>query len=65
MASIRKPITTRASPALVWSVIRDIGALHAGLVSGFVVDTRLELGGADRNVCQRHYRPRNHRHDRR
>ena len=44
MASIRKQITTSASPAIVWSAIRDIGALHTRLVPGFVVDTRLEPG---------------------
>ena len=44
MASIRKQIVTSASPAEVWSAIRDIGALHTRLVPGFVVDTRLEPG---------------------
>jgi len=44
MASIRKQIVTSASPAAVWSAIRDIGALHTRLVPGFVVDTRLEPG---------------------
>jgi len=44
MASIRKQITTSASPAIVWSAIRDIGALHTRLVPGFVVDTRLAPG---------------------
>lgn len=44
MASIRKEIVTSASPAAVWSAIRDIGALHTRLVPGFVVDTRLESG---------------------
>jgi hypothetical protein len=44
MASIRKEITTSASPAAVWAALRDIGALHTRLVPGFVVDTRLEPG---------------------
>src|SRR5215472_8023317 len=44
MASIRKEIVTSASPAAVWSAIRDIGSLHTRLVPGFVVDTRLEPG---------------------
>ncbi|NTX06447.1 MULTISPECIES: SRPBCC family protein [Myxococcus] len=44
MASIRKEITTRATPEFVWDAIRDIGALHTRLVPGFVVDTRLEPG---------------------
>lgn len=41
MASIRKEITTTATPAQVWDAIRDIGALHTRLVPGFVVDTQL------------------------
>ena len=44
MATIRKEITTTASPAAVWDAIRDVGALHTRLVPGFVVDTRLEDG---------------------
>ena len=44
MASIRKEFVTSASPAEVWSAIRDVGALHTRLVPGFVVDTRLEPG---------------------
>ncbi len=44
MGSIRKEIVTKAGSEEVWSVIRDIGALHTRLVPGFVIDTRLELG---------------------
>lgn len=44
MASIRKEITTNASPDGVWAALRDVGALHTRLVPGFVVDTRLEPG---------------------
>jgi hypothetical protein len=44
VASIRKEILTRASPADAWAAIRDVGALHHRLVPGFVVDTRLEPG---------------------
>src|SRR4051812_14463092 len=44
MASIRKEIVTRTSPAAVWDALRDIGALHTRLVPGFVVATRLEAG---------------------
>jgi carbon monoxide dehydrogenase subunit G len=44
MASVRKEISTRATPDFVWDAIRDIGALHTRLVPGFVVDTRLEPG---------------------
>jgi hypothetical protein len=42
MASIRKEIVTRTSPADVWDALRDVGALHTRLVPGFVVATRLE-----------------------
>lgn len=44
MATIRKEITTVASPDDVWAAIRDIGALHTRLVPGFVVNTKLEPG---------------------
>ena len=44
MASIRKEISTSARADLVWSALRDVGALHTRLVPGFVVDTRLEPG---------------------
>jgi hypothetical protein len=50
MASIRRSITTRATPARVWDAIRDVGALHTRLVPGFVVDTKLEDGGRVRVV---------------
>lgn len=44
MATIRKEITVRATPAQVWDVLSDLGALHTRLVPGFVVDTQLEPG---------------------
>lgn len=44
MASIRKEISTRATPDRAWDAIGDVGALHTRLVPGFVVDTRLEPG---------------------
>ena len=44
MATIRREITTTASPAHVWDAIRDVGALHTRLVPGFVTDTKLEPG---------------------
>ena len=44
MASIPRELETRARPGDVWAAIRDIGALHARLVPGFVVATRLEPG---------------------
>ena len=39
MASLRRDVLTEASTEVVWSAIRDIGALHTRLVPGFVVDT--------------------------
>ena len=44
MATIRKELTLQASPAQVWDVIRDVGAVHRRLAPGFVTDTRLEQG---------------------
>jgi len=44
MATIRKELTLDASPAQVWDVIRDVGAVHRRLSPGFVTDTRLEEG---------------------
>jgi hypothetical protein len=51
MASLRKEITSTASPEQVWAAVRDIGALHTRLVPGFVVNT--ELDGDDRIVTFR------------
>ena len=42
MASIRKEISVEASPEHVWEAVRDVGAVHRRLASGFVVDTRLD-----------------------
>src|SRR5499425_520527 len=44
MATIRKELTLDGSPAQVWDVIRDVGAIHRRLAPGFVTDTRLEEG---------------------
>jgi hypothetical protein len=44
MATIRKELTLGASPAQVWDVIRDVGAIHRRLAPGFVTDARLEDG---------------------
>ena len=44
MATIRKELTLGASPAEVWDVIRDVGAIHRRLAPGFVLDARLEDG---------------------
>jgi carbon monoxide dehydrogenase subunit G len=45
MASIHKEILIDARPEKVWDAIRDVGAVHARLATGFVTDTQLE-GGA-------------------
>jgi hypothetical protein len=50
MATIRKEILINASADKVWDVVRDIGAIHTRFAPGFVVDTRLEEGGAARIV---------------
>jgi len=42
MASIHKEIVIDAPPEHVWDAIRDVGAIHARLAKGFVLDTRLE-----------------------
>ena len=44
MATIRREIIVAASPDAVWSIIRDLGAVHTRLAPGFVLDTRLEAG---------------------
>jgi hypothetical protein len=44
MATVRKTISTSASPEAAWSALRDVGQLHKRLVPGFVVDTKLEPG---------------------
>jgi len=44
MASIRKEIVIEASPKRVWDAVRDVGAVHERLASGFAVDTRLDAG---------------------
>ena len=44
MASIRKQIAIEASPERVWDAVRDVGAVHERLASGFAVDTRLDAG---------------------
>jgi hypothetical protein len=46
MASIRKEILIDSSPEDVWDSLRDFGAVHERLASGFVVDARLDGDGA-------------------
>jgi hypothetical protein len=50
MATIRKEIILNAPADKVWDAVRDIGAIHTRFAPGFVVDTRLEEGGAARIV---------------
>ena len=42
MASIRKEVALDATPEHVWDALRDVGALHTRLVTGFVTDCRLD-----------------------
>jgi carbon monoxide dehydrogenase subunit G len=42
MASIRREATIDAAPEAVWSALRDVGALHTRLATGFVTDVRME-----------------------
>ena len=44
MATVRTSLDTSASAEEVWTVIRDIGAVHTRLAPGFVTDTKLEPG---------------------
>ena len=48
MASIHKEISLSISPAVVWDVVRDIGAVHTRFAPGFVLDTVMD--GDDRIV---------------
>ena len=50
MASIHREIEIGRSRGDVWDAIRDVGMIHKRLVPGFVVDCRLEDGGAARIV---------------
>ena len=42
MASIHKEIEINRSRESVWDAIRDVGSIHKRLVSGFVVDCKLD-----------------------
>jgi len=42
MASIRKEVFIAVPPSQVWDALRDVGALHTRLVSGFVTDCRMD-----------------------
>ena len=42
MASLHKDILIDAAPDHVWAAVRDFGAVHTRLASGFVTDCRLD-----------------------
>jgi carbon monoxide dehydrogenase subunit G len=42
MPSIHKEISLSSSPAAVWDVVRDIGAVHTRFAPGFVTDVEME-----------------------
>jgi carbon monoxide dehydrogenase subunit G len=42
MASIHKEVLIDAPADHVWDALRDVGAIHTRLATGFVLDTRLE-----------------------
>ena len=42
MASIRKDIPIDAPADEVWAAIRDVGAIHQRLATGFVTDTQMD-----------------------
>ena len=48
MASIRKNIPIDAPADEVWAAIRDVGAIHRRLATGFVTDTQMD--GEDARV---------------
>ena len=48
MASIHKEVSLSATPAEVWDVVRDIGAVHTRFAPGFVTNTVMD--GDDRIV---------------
>ena len=48
MASIRREVLIDVPAETLWSAVRDVGALHTRLVTGFVTDCR--LGGNARIV---------------
>jgi carbon monoxide dehydrogenase subunit G len=42
MPSIHKEISLAATPAAVWDVVRDVGAVHTRFAPGFVTNTVME-----------------------
>ena len=46
MTSIQREVLIDVPADVLWSAVRDVGALHTRLVRGFVTDCRLEEGNA-------------------
>jgi hypothetical protein len=42
MATLRKEILIDTTPEAAWDALRDVGALHTRLASGFVTDTKVD-----------------------
>jgi hypothetical protein len=42
MATIQKEVAIHAAPQRVWEALRDVGALHTRLASGFVTKTEMD-----------------------
>jgi Polyketide cyclase / dehydrase and lipid transport len=51
MASIHKEMFIDSPADTVWSVFRDLGAVHTRLAPGFVTDCRLDPDGKERLVA--------------
>ena len=44
MPTVHKEILVKVSSATVWAAVRDVGALHTGLVPGFVTNVEMVAG---------------------
>ena len=64
IATVRTTLDTSASPDDAWAAIRDIGALHTRLATGFVADAP-RAGRPRGDLRQRNGHPRTDRHHRR
>jgi hypothetical protein len=42
MTSIRKEVAVDAKASAIWDAVRDVGAIHQRLATGFVTDTRID-----------------------
>jgi len=50
MASIHREVRIAANPEIVWAAVRDFGAVHQRVASGFLTDCQLEADGNARIV---------------